>query len=118
MVRGHGLERALRLATADVAPWLAEELSRAWRRIGDGLADGLDAAASHPAPELTALATLDVPTGIAACTDDNVHPVDLAYAWADALPVAAVRETTLAAIGTDRSSLGRAAVGAYLDVCS
>lgn len=116
LVRSHGLDGALDIATADVAPWLAAELTRAWRRTGPGLADGLDAAASHPAPELTALATLDVPTGIAACVDDDVHPVDVAYAWADALPIAAVRETSLAAIGADRACLGRAAVAAYLDV--
>lgn len=116
LVRAHGLEAALRLATADVAPWLAAELTRAWRRTGPALADGLDAAASHPAPELTTLATLDVPAGIAACTDDDVHPADVAYAWADALPAAAVRETSLAAIGRDPSRLGHAALRAYLDV--
>ncbi|MPY77509.1 MAG: alpha/beta hydrolase [Actinophytocola sp.] len=116
LVRANDLDRALELATADVAPWLAAELTRAWRRTGPGLADGLDVAASHPAPELTALATLDVPAGIAACTDDDVHPADIAYAWADALPMAAVRETSLAAIGADPACLGRAAVRAYLDV--
>lgn len=116
LVRDNGLEQALRLATDGVAPWLAAELTRAWRRHGSGLADSLDAAATHPAPELTALATLDVPTGIAACIDDDVHPADVAYDWADALPVAAVRETSLTAIGADTSCLGRAAVAAYLDV--
>ncbi|GAA5114162.1 alpha/beta hydrolase [Haloechinothrix salitolerans] len=116
LVRGHGLAGALDIATADVAPWLAAELTRAWHRAGPGLADGLDAAASHPAPELTALATLDVPAGIAACLDDDVHPADVAYAWADALPVAAVRETSLAAIGADPARLGHAAVSAYLAV--
>ncbi|WP_034272721.1 alpha/beta fold hydrolase [Haloechinothrix halophila] len=116
LVRANGLDRALDIATADVAPWLAAELSRAWRRTGPGLADGLDAAASHPAPELTALATLDVPAGIAACFDDDVHPADIAYAWADALPMAAVRETSLTAIGADPACLGHAAVRAYLDI--
>lgn len=114
LVREHGLDRALELAVSGVAPWLADELTRAWRRHGPALADGLDAAARHPAPELTALGTLDVPAGLAACTDDDVHPAEVAYAWADALPRAVVADTTLAALGADRTALGRAAVQAFL----
>lgn len=114
LVREQGLDRALELAVSDVAPWLADELTRAWRRHGRSLADGLDAAARHPAPELTALSTLDVPVGLAACTDDDVHPADVAYAWADALPRAVVVDTTLQALGDDRATLGRAAVRAFL----
>lgn len=114
LVREVGLDRALRLATADVAPWLAVELVRSWSGHGSTLADNLDAAADYPAPELTVLSTLDVPAGIAACTDDAVHPADVAYDWADALPRAAVAETTLAAIGADRGALGRTTVQALL----
>ncbi len=114
LVRSYGVEHALTVATADVAPWLAAELTRAWRRQGAGLADGLDATSRHPAPELTALGTLDVPAGISACTDDPVHPAEVAYAWADAIPLAYVQDTTLAALGADRASLGRATVLALL----
>lgn len=114
LVRDVGLDRALRLATAGVAPWLAVELERSWRGHGSALAGNLDTAADYPAPELTVLSTLDVPVGIAACTDDAVHPAEVAYDWADALPLAAVVETTLAAIGTDRSAIGRATVQALL----
>ncbi|GAA3818097.1 alpha/beta fold hydrolase [Amycolatopsis tucumanensis] len=114
LVDSHGLEEALRLATAGVAPWLAAELTRAWRRHGDGLAASLRVAAAHPAPTLDALAELDVPVGIAACTDDPVHPAAVAHAWAEALPRAVVRETTLTALGADRESLGRAALLAWL----
>ncbi|MGH3519077.1 MAG: alpha/beta fold hydrolase [Haloechinothrix sp.] len=118
LVRSQGLERALAVATADVAPWLADELRRAWRRQGTSLADGLDAASRYPAPELTALRTLDVPTGISACTDDLVHPAEVAYAWADAIPRARVQDTTLAALGADRACLGRATVLALLTALS
>jgi pimeloyl-ACP methyl ester carboxylesterase len=110
-----GLESALRQSTEGVAPWLAAELARAWRRHGDDLPVSLRAAASHPAPTLAALRGLDVPTGIAACVDDPVHPVAVARAWAAALPRAAIRETTLEALGADRASLGRAAVLAWHD---
>ncbi|EIE99616.1 hypothetical protein SacglDRAFT_02731 [Saccharomonospora glauca K62] len=114
LIERHGLETALSLTTRDVAPWLAEELTRAWRRHGPGLAASLRAAAGHPAPELSALRTLDVPVGIATCVDDPVHPSEVAGAWAGALPHSAVVETTLAALGADRESLGRAATLAWL----
>ncbi|GAA1960416.1 thioesterase [Amycolatopsis minnesotensis] len=114
LVRRTGLEATLTASTAGVPRWLADELTRAWRRHGDGLADSLLAAAGHPAPALTALAALDVPVGIAACVDDPVHPAAVAHEWAAALPRAAVVESTLAALGEDRESLGRAAVLALL----
>lgn len=113
LVRQHGLEGALQLAVSGITPWLADELRRAWRRHGDQLADGLETAAAYPAPELPALGTLDVPVGIAACTDDDIHPAEVACAWADALPYAAVQDTTLAEVGADPANLGRATVTAY-----
>ena len=116
LVEREGLETALRLSVAGVALWLADELTRAWRRHGDGLAAGLRVAAGYPAPTLEALAELDIPVGIAACVDDPVHPAEVARAWAEALPRAAVRETTLTALGKDRESLGHAAVEAWLSV--
>ncbi|WP_199432018.1 alpha/beta hydrolase [Qaidamihabitans albus] len=109
-----GLDATLATATAGIAPWLADELRRAWRRHGPGLAAGLRAAADHPAPELAELRALDVPVGIAACADDPVHPAAVARAWAGALPRAALCQTTLTAVGADRESLGRAAVLAWL----
>ncbi|PRX51270.1 hypothetical protein B0I33_101423 [Prauserella shujinwangii] len=114
LVAREGVDRALRLATSGVAPWLAGELRRAWRRHGTGLAAALCAAAGHPAPTRAALRQLAVPVGIAACADDPVHPAPVAHAWAAALPRAAVHETTLAAVGADRETLGRAALLAWL----
>lgn len=113
LIDREGLERALALSVADVPPWLAAELTRAWTRHGDGLAASLRVAADHPAPTLDALRELDIPTGIVACTDDPVHPREEALAWAEALPRAAVREITLGELGADRESLGRAAIAAW-----
>lgn len=113
-VRADGLESALAGSSAGVPAWLAAELDRAWHRHGDDLADALEGAAAHAAPELAQLAELDVPVGVAACTGDPVHPAELAWDWASALPRACVRSVTLELLGTDRSALGRACVLAWL----
>lgn len=109
-----GLAGALRAATEDVPCWLADELTRAWTRYGDGLAESLELAANHPAPTVAELATLPMPAGIAGCTDDPIHPVAAAESWATAIPGAALRTTTLAALGAARTSLGEAVVSAWL----
>lgn len=108
-----GLERALALSTRGVPPWLAAELTRSWRRHGDGLAAGLRAAAAHPAPSLAALGRCPVPVGISACTDDPVHPIALARAWAETLPRAGLRQMPLDAFGADPASAGHAALTAW-----
>jgi pimeloyl-ACP methyl ester carboxylesterase len=114
LVDREGLETALELSLAGVAPWLADELTRAWRRHGEGLTAGLRVAADRPAPTLDELGELDIPVGIAACADDPVHPVAIARGWASAMPRAALQETTLTALGADRESLSHAAVTAWL----
>jgi pimeloyl-ACP methyl ester carboxylesterase len=113
LVAGSGVGAAL-AQTAGSPDWLRAELDRAWRRHGDGLAAGLRVAAGRPAPTLGELAALPVPAGIGTCTDDPIHPTKVASEWARALPRAALGETTLAALGADRESLGRATVLAFL----
>jgi pimeloyl-ACP methyl ester carboxylesterase len=111
-IRDNGLDATL--SAVEGEPWLTAELARAWRRAGDGLADSLDVAATRPAPLLSELARIDVPTGIAACSDDPVHPAAVAGQWAATIPGARLCATTLRALGADRESLGRAAVLAWL----
>ncbi|GAB2838801.1 alpha/beta fold hydrolase [Lentzea nigeriaca] len=101
IVTGQGLDTALSGTTG----WLRDELSRAWRGYGDQLVPHLEEAADHPAPTLDELKTLDVPTGIVGCTDDPVHPIEIAREWADALPRAVLTTTTLDAYPR---ALGRA----------
>jgi pimeloyl-ACP methyl ester carboxylesterase len=113
-VRSHGPPAAIAAAVADVPAWLATELTRAWTGYGDALADSLDAAADRPAPTLEELATLTVPCGIAATTDDAIHPASVAEAWAEALPQAVLCRTRLEIIGVDPEALGRATVLAWL----
>lgn len=114
LVARDGVKPALAASIEGVPGWLADELSRAWRRHGDGLAESLRVAAGHPAPTLEALTALDIPAGIATCVDDPIHPAELAHAWASALPRASICETSLTAMGADRESLGRATVLAWL----
>lgn len=101
------------LDAADVSPWLAAELSRAWRRHGPGLADSLLAAADRPAPSLAQLTSLRIPVGIAAVRDDPLHPATVAAQWAATIPGAELRSLSFAEFGEDRSALGRAAVEAW-----
>jgi hypothetical protein len=56
--------------------------------------------------------------GIAALVDDPVHPLATARAWARALPRAAVRTTTIAALGADPAVLGRAALRAWQEAAA
>jgi pimeloyl-ACP methyl ester carboxylesterase len=114
LVRSLGVDGALAVATDGVPPWLADELDRSWRGHGDGLADSLATAAGRPAPTLADLSRLDVPAGIATCTDDPVHPTAVAKEWLTALPRATMCTTRLDIVGVDPEALGRAAVLAWL----
>ncbi|WP_410620411.1 alpha/beta fold hydrolase [Amycolatopsis sp. cmx-8-4] len=113
LVARSGVDGAL-AQTAGSPDWLRAELDRAWRRHGDGLAASLRVAAARPAPSLAELAALKVPAGVGTCTDDPIHPTKVASEWAATLPRAALGATTLAALGADRESLGRATVLAFL----
>ena len=105
--------RGLEAALADTTGWLREELGRAWRGYGDLLVPHLEEAAESPAPTLEELRSLDVPAGILGCTDDPVHPIEVARQWAEALPRAVLVTTTLDAYP---HALGRA-VQAWRQAC-
>jgi pimeloyl-ACP methyl ester carboxylesterase len=109
-----GLDAALDQVRAGSPPWIADELDRAWRDYGHGLAASLRAGAMTPGPSLDELRGLDLPVGIAALTDDPLHPLEVARAWLRALPRAALVTTSLADVGRDRQALGRAALLAWL----
>lgn len=99
-------------AVDGVAGWVGDELRRAWPRYGPELPAVLREAAGSEAPSVEQLRALAVPVGVAACTDDPVHPFEVARKWVSALPRAALRTTTLAEMGADREALGRAALDA------
>lgn len=101
VVRSHGLATAL----SGTSGWLHDELTRAWHGYGEQLVPHLEEAAESLAPTLEELGSLDVPVGIVGCTDDPVHPIAVARAWAQALPRAVLVTTTLDAYP---HALGRA----------
>lgn len=113
-VRSEGVAAALAAAAAGAPAWLATELARAWPRYGDGLAPALEAAAAEPGPTEAELAALDVPVGVAALTDDPVHPMAVARLWAASSPRSALVTARMAAFGADPETVGRAAVLAWL----
>ncbi|GAA1311126.1 alpha/beta hydrolase [Saccharothrix xinjiangensis] len=110
-VEAAGVEAAL----TGVDGWLGDELRRAWPRYGTRLAGVLREAAGSRAPTAAELGGVAAPVGVAACVDDPVHPLEIARTWVDALPRGALRTTTLAALGADPESLGRAALAAYAE---
>ncbi|NKE62910.1 alpha/beta hydrolase [Lentzea sp. PSKA42] len=101
IVTNHGLRAALTGTTG----WLHDELTRAWHGYGDLLVPHLEEASESAAPTLEELQSLKVPTGIVGCTDDPVHPIAVARAWAEAIPRAVLVTTTLDAYP---HALGRA----------
>jgi hypothetical protein len=54
--------------------------------------------------------------GVAAATDDPVHPLEVGLEWVAAAPRAALRTVTLGDLGVDPSVLGTACMAALLDV--
>lgn len=114
VLRTDGLAATIASMRASSPRWLADELTRSWTGLGPGLADAMAQAAAYTAPTTDELAGLAVPLGLAAATDDAVHPLAVARAWAAAAPRAAVRTVTLAEMGADPRVLGAACVDALL----
>jgi pimeloyl-ACP methyl ester carboxylesterase len=116
VLRRDGLGAATAQMRASSPPWLADELTRSWAAQWPLLPDAMDEAAGYVAPTNDQLATLAAPMGVAAATDDPVHPVEVAIEWVAAAPRAALRTVTLDELGADPSALGAACVAALLEL--
>lgn len=116
VLRRDGLVSATSQMRASSPAWLADELARSWLGQWPALPDAMDAASRYVSPTSAQLATLTAPMGVAAATDDPVHPVEVAVEWATAAPRAALRTVTLDQLGATPSVLGAACVAALLDV--
>jgi len=55
---------------------------------------------------------LNGPLGVAAASDDPIHPMQVGVEWAAAAPRAALRRVTLEQIGADPAALGAACLAA------
>ena len=115
VLRRDGLASATAQMRASSPLWLADELTRSWVGQWPSLPDAMEAAASYVAPTCSELERLAVPMGIAAATDDPVHPVEVGIEWMTAAPRAALRTITLDELGADPAVLGAACVSALLE---
>ncbi|GAB17917.1 hypothetical protein GOEFS_042_00080 [Gordonia effusa NBRC 100432] len=115
-LRRDGLNATVEAMVAGSPGWLADELTRSWRRLYPDLLDQLDAAASFVGPTLAELAGLDVPLAITVATDDPIHPVGVGRSWASAAPHTALREVTLTEWGTNAALLGDNCARGWLEL--
>jgi pimeloyl-ACP methyl ester carboxylesterase len=117
-LRRDGLGAAIAAMRASSPAWLADELTRSWAGQWPGLPDAMEEASAYVAPTCEELETLAVPMGVAAATDDLVHPVEVALEWVAAAPRAALKTVTLDAMGADPAVLGAACLAALWEASS
>jgi pimeloyl-ACP methyl ester carboxylesterase len=115
-LRHDGLDATTAQMRASSPPWLAEELTRSWRSQWPQLPDAMDEAATYVAPTHAQLQQLTAPMGVAAASDDPIHPLEIGQQWAAAAPHAALRTVTLDQIGADPAALGAACLAALAAV--
>jgi pimeloyl-ACP methyl ester carboxylesterase len=111
-LREIGLDAAITAMRAGSPQWLADELTRSWSAQWPELPDAMEEAADYVGPSTAQLRQLSVPLGVAAATDDAVHPIAVAEHWAVSAPRAVLRTVTLDAMGADPSVLGSACMDA------
>ena len=111
-LRTDGLAATTSQMRASSPPWLAAELARSWRAQWPQLPDAMEQAAAYVAPSCAELTRLAAPLGIAAATDDPIHPLQVGRDWVAAAPRAALRTVTLDQIGADPAALGAACLAA------
>jgi pimeloyl-ACP methyl ester carboxylesterase len=111
-LRRVGLVAATTQMRTSSPPWLAEELTRSWRKQWPHLPDAMEEAAAYIAPSRAQLHRLTAPMAIVAAADDPVHPLDIGLEWAAAAPHTALRTVTLDQMGAEPTVLGSACLAA------
>lgn len=115
-LRRDGLDATTAAMRSSSPAWLADELTRSWRRQWPGLPDAMDEAAAYVAPDADELRGLRAPMGVVGAPDDAIHPIGVAADWATWAPRAALRTVRLADFGPCPPLLGAACVAALADV--
>jgi pimeloyl-ACP methyl ester carboxylesterase len=116
LLRRDGLVSATAQMRSSSPAWLADELTRSWVGQWPALPDAMDEASRYIAPTCGELELLAAPMGVAAATDDPVHPLEVGFEWVSAAPRAALRTVTLDEMGVDPGVLGAACVAALRDL--
>lgn len=111
-LRRAGLAATTAAMRSSSPAWLADELSRSWRRQWPGLPDAMDEAAAYPGPSAAELGQLVPPMAVVAAPDDVIHPSEIALEWASSVPRSALRTVTLEQFGPDPGALGAAGLAA------
>lgn len=114
LLRRDGLAATTAAMRESSPGWLADELSRSWRRLWPALPEAMEEAARYVGPTAEQLRTLAAPMGVVGALDDPIHPVEVAREWADAAPRAVLITVRLADFGPRPAELGRACVAALL----
>jgi len=96
--------------------WLADELTRSWLGQWPDLPEAMTEAAAFVAPTTVQLAGMTTPMGVAAASDDPVHPLEVGVEWVAAASNASLRTVTLDDIGADPGALGAACLAALADL--
>ncbi|MBD8505361.1 alpha/beta hydrolase [Hoyosella sp. G463] len=107
-----GLEATIAGMRATSPAWLADELEASWRQLWPGLPGSLRAAAAFADLDAQVLSRVDCPVGIAAATDDPIHPRAAAEEWSKHLRRCHIETLPLAWIGEDPAALGTASLAA------
>jgi pimeloyl-ACP methyl ester carboxylesterase len=115
VLRSDGLASATAQLRASSPKWLADELTRSWLGQWPELPEAMEEAAGYVAPTCGDLERLRAPMGVAAATDDPVHPLEVGIEWVAAAPRAAMRTVTLDEMGADPAVLGAACLAALQD---
>ncbi|MBY0443406.1 MAG: alpha/beta hydrolase [Mycobacteriaceae bacterium] len=113
-LRHQGLAATTAHMRASSPAWLADQLARSWLGQWPELPDAMEEAARFIAPGRTEFMRLKAPLGVAAASDDPLHPLQIGVEWATAAPHAAVHTVTLAQIGTDPAALGATCLAALI----
>lgn len=115
-LRRDGLAATTAAMRSSSPGWLADELTRSWRRQWPALPEAMEEAAAYVAPDAEDLRRLEVPLAVIAASDDLIHPATVAADWASWAPRAAIRTVRLADFGPDPSLLGQACVDALQEI--
>jgi pimeloyl-ACP methyl ester carboxylesterase len=111
-LRDDGLEETTAQMRSSSPAWLADELARSWLGQWPDLPDAMEQAATYVAPTHAELQRLALPLGVAAASDDPIHPIEVGRQWVAAAPYAALCTVTLDQIGADPAALGAACLAA------